>query len=68
MSKREAQERSLKNRLTKFLPNLREQYEESLELVEQLQMDERVILSNLTVQLHTYQQLQQQPKQLFGFM
>jgi conjugal transfer ATP-binding protein TraC len=48
IGKRETQERSLKNGLTKFLPNLRDQYEESLELVEQLQLGERVILSNLS--------------------
>jgi conjugal transfer ATP-binding protein TraC len=48
LTKRESQERSLKNGLLKFVPNLREQYEESIELVEQLQLGERVILSNLS--------------------
>ena len=48
-ARRESLENSLKNRMTKWLPGLEEQYQECVEAASQLQMGERCILSSLSL-------------------
>lgn len=48
-TKRESLEKSLQNRLMKWQPQIREQYQEAVEVVEQLQRQQRVITSALSV-------------------
>ncbi len=48
-ARRESLENSLKNRMTKWLPGLQEQYQECVEAASQLQMGERCILSSLSL-------------------
>jgi conjugal transfer ATP-binding protein TraC len=48
-TKRESLEKSLQNRLMKWQPQIREQYQEAVEVVEQLQRHQRVITSALSV-------------------
>jgi conjugal transfer ATP-binding protein TraC len=50
-AKRESLENSLKGGLSKYMPNLHEQYEEITDLATQLQSGERVILSSLSFTL-----------------
>lgn len=47
LAKRESLEKSLDGGISKFVPNLKDQYQESVELCEQLLMEERFIISNL---------------------
>jgi conjugal transfer ATP-binding protein TraC len=47
LAKRESLEKSLEGGISKFIPNLKDQYQESVELCEQLLMEERFIVSNL---------------------
>ena len=47
-AKRQTLENSLKKGLSKFVPNLREQYDESLETVEELQLGGQVIIESLS--------------------
>jgi conjugal transfer ATP-binding protein TraC len=48
-ARRESLENSLKNRMTKWMPGLEEQYQECVEAASQLQRGERSILSSLSV-------------------
>ncbi len=50
-SKRETLENALKGRMEKLIPNLRDQYEESMEICEQFQLGERAIISSLSFTL-----------------
>jgi conjugal transfer ATP-binding protein TraC len=47
-TKRESLEKSLKGGLSKFVPNLHDQYEESIEIAEELQKGGQVIISGLS--------------------
>lgn len=49
LAKRESYERSLKSQLGKFMPQLKDQYEESLEVVEELQRGEQLCYASLSV-------------------
>ena len=48
VSKRESLENSLKNRMTKWVPGIEEEYEEFKEITEQLQLGERVVQAGLS--------------------
>lgn len=48
LSKRESLENTLKNRMTKWVPGVEEEHEEFSEVVEQLQLGERVIKAGLS--------------------
>jgi conjugal transfer ATP-binding protein TraC len=47
-AKRQTLENSLKKGMSKFMPNLREQYDESVETVEELQLGGQVIIESLS--------------------
>lgn len=65
MTKRESLESSLKGGLSKFMPTLKDQYDEVTELAEQLQLGERVVLSGINVTLwSTPDQVQEHEQQL----
>ena len=49
MAKRESLERSLKSQLSKFMPELKDQYAESLEVVEEIQRKEQLCYAGLSV-------------------
>lgn len=65
LSKRESLATSLRGGFAKFMPNLREEYEESDALAEQVQQGERVILSSLSCTLFSPpQEMQEQEQRL----